>query len=643
MQNSPRLEGGLLPWMLPYAVAVLMTAAVTGLSRLLAPFLHEQHPYVLFIASVYVTARYGGWKPALCALILGVLAGDLLFMGSSTDAVAKEVALALFLLVGSGFIFLSEKERAARQTLQAHAVLLEKEVAARREVEARYHRLATIIASSSDAIIGTYSDGTITEWNGGATQLYGYAAEEVMGEHVSLIIPPDRSHELTNNFQKLQRGERVPPFETERRRKDGKEVIVSVSIFPMIEEGRLVGVASIARDLTYTKRLEDQLRQAVKMEAVGRLAGGVAHDFNNLLTTIVGYSAMLLTNLRPSDTAYGQVKEIKRAADRAAQLTRQLLAYSRRQLLKPKILDLNIVITDLAHMLGRMMGDDIVLLTRLEPQLGRVQADPTQIEQVIMNLAANARDAMPRGGTLTIRTDNSELDEAYAELHAGTQPGHYVLLELSDTGCGMDEGTREHIFEPFFTTKEVGKGTGLGLATVYGIVKQSGGCIDVISAPGHGATFRVFLPRLEQPAEKKDSVETTPTLPRGTETVLLVEDDDMVRGFTRMLLRMGGYQVLEACRGPDALHLSEKHPGPIHLLVTDVVMPEMTGRQLAEQLLQRRPELKVLFLSGHTEDTLMQHGVSETETALLAKPFTPAELGLKVREVLASPIPAQTT
>jgi two-component system, cell cycle sensor histidine kinase and response regulator CckA len=325
---------------------------------------------------------------------------------------------------------------------------------------------------------------------------------------------------------------------------------------------------------------------------------------------------------------------IHEAGKRAEKLTRQLLAYSRKQILQPKVLDINTYVTDIKNMLRRMVGEDMKIETTLDPELGLVKADPMQIEQIITNLAVNARDAMPQGGTLTIKTGNTDLDEKYTADHAGLRPGRYVKLEITDTGCGMDTTVKEHLFEPFFTTKAIGKGTGLGLAMVFGIVKQSGGYIDVESEPGRGATFRIYLPRIEGIVETDSPHEETAPLPSGTETVLLVEDDAMVLSFTRMLLQRGGYRVLEASGGEEAQSVSDRYATAIDLLVTDVVMPGMSGRVVAERLTRSRPAMKVLYLSGYTADDVFRHGVSVEEAAFLAKPFTSEALAYKLREVL---------
>ncbi len=371
---------------------------------------------------------------------------------------------------------------------------------------------------------------------------------------------------------------------------------------------------------------EEQLRQAQKMEAVGRLAGGVAHDFNNLLTIINGYGEIVLAGLPEGNPVRGLVAQMKQAGDRAASLTRQLLAFSRQQVIVPQILDLNGVVTDAAKLLRRLIGEDIELTTALDPALGRVKADPGQVEQVLMNLAVNARDAMPAGGTLTVETANVERDG-----------GRYVLLRVADTGCGMDAATKARVFEPFFTTKGPGKGTGLGLSVVHGVVQQAGGRIEVDSEPGRGTTFRVYLPLEENAVPRQKPAAVPVSSPGGTETLLLVEDEEAVRGLTRMTLEAGGYRVLEASHGAEALRLAERHAEPIHLLVTDVVMPGMSGRELADRLTASRPGLRVLYLSGYTDDAVVRNGVLEAGVAFLQKPFGVDALARKVREVLDRP------
>jgi two-component system cell cycle sensor histidine kinase/response regulator CckA len=390
-----------------------------------------------------------------------------------------------------------------------------------------------------------------------------------------------------------------------------------------------------ARTEGVLRETEAQLRQAQKMEAVGRLAGGVAHDFNNLLTVIRGYSELLLGRLGPHDAMRKDMEEVKKAADRASGLTRQLLAFSRRQFIAAKVVDLNALVANMDGMLRRLIGEDIVeLCAELDPVAGAIKADPGQIEQVIMNLVVNARDAMPKGGRLTIETRNVTIGTGARLDAVGVEPGSYVLLAVRDTGHGMDAETRSHLFEPFFTTKEKGKGTGLGLSTVYGIVKQSGGSIVVESAPGRGATFRIYFPRVEQEAKEAAGGVEAIDPAHGRETILLVEDEPSVRGLVHETLRVHGYTVLEARHGIEALLASTKYVGPIHLLLTDVVMPQMSGPEVAEKLLVVRPGIKVLYMSGYPDHPVFDQGGVSRETGFLPKPFSPQVLAQKVREVL---------
>jgi PAS domain S-box-containing protein len=383
------------------------------------------------------------------------------------------------------------------------------------------------------------------------------------------------------------------------------------------------------------RQSEKQLWQSQKMEAVGRLAGGVAHDFNNLLTVIKGYTELMLEELKPSDPMRAEMDEVQKAADRAATLTRQLLAFSRRQVLAPKVVNLNYLVEDMNKLLRRLLGEDIELCVRLADNLGSAKADPGQIEQVIMNLAVNARDAMPRGGKLTLETANIELDAAYSRQHAPVVPGSYVMLAITDTGSGIDAETLSHVFEPFFTTKEQGKGTGLGLSTVYGIVKQSGGYIWPYSEPGMGTSFKIYLPRVAEKAERAQARAQASSGLGGTETILLVEDEEGVRGLTRQILQRHGYTVLEAEHGQDALRLCERYSGPIHLLLSDVVLAaQMSGRELVQHLAPLRREMKVLYMSGYSDEAIVHHGVLEPGTAFLQKPFTTESLMRKLREVL---------
>ncbi|MGH7403768.1 MAG: ATP-binding protein, partial [Candidatus Rokuibacteriota bacterium] len=432
----------------------------------------------------------------------------------------------------------------------------------------------------------------------------------------------------------LERGDTVQDLEVQGRRRDGTLIWVSLNVRPVKGTGgRLLHYEWSLADITERRHLESQLRQAQKMEAVGQLAGGVAHDFNNLLTVIGGRCYLMLGKLGPDDALRREVELVRSTAERAARLTHQLLAFSRKQVLEPRVLDLNETVTGIEPLLRRLIGEHIEISVTRGAGLGRVKADAGQLEQVILNLAVNARDAMPRGGRLILETANVTLDEPATRRTPDLTAGRYVVLSVTDSGHGMDAATRGQIFEPFFTTKEVGRGTGLGLATVYGILKQSGGFIDVESEPGRGASFKVYLPRVEETVAVGGPARPGTRL-RGSETVLLVEDDESLRMLAREILTVQGYVVLEAPSPRDALRIHQTHPDRIHLLLTDVVMPEMNGRQLADHLKIARSDMAVLFMSGYTGAALAQRGGAEFAGHLLPKPFTPDGLSRRVREVL---------
>jgi PAS domain S-box-containing protein len=477
-------------------------------------------------------------------------------------------------------------------------------------------------------------DGTLTDCNPAFARMLGYAdvAEAVAGG-ARAIYGGDVS--WRGFAGEVARDRRVRQREMALQGRDGTPVHVLVSATGFFDDhGQLSTVRGQLYDLTGHKQLEEQLSQSQKMEAVGRLAGGIAHDFNNLLMVIGGQTGRLLEALPEGSELRRNAEAIEAAADRAAGLTQQLLAFSRRQVLSPRVLSLNSVVRSVHGMLERVIGEDISVRLSLSDGLENVKADPGRIEQALLNLAVNARDAMPNGGTLTIATSMVDLDEIYSRQHIGAKPGRYVMLDVSDTGCGMDPQTRTRVFEPFFTTKEVGKGTGLGLSMVYGIVKQSGGYIWVYSEMGLGTTFKIYLPVTEAPVQSLEP-RAVASAPTGTETILLVEDEDGVRELLEEILTSQGYRVLAASRGVEALQISEFVDEDIQVLVTDVVMPHMSGHELAMRLRARRPSLRVLYLSGYTDEAIAHRGIVDVDAAFLQKPFTRAALARKVREVLA--------
>jgi PAS domain S-box-containing protein len=502
------------------------------------------------------------------------------------------------------------------------------------QVNQRYRDLV------ENAIYGIYHegiDGKLLDANHALVEILGYGSKE---ELFALDVAKDiylYASERSRMIEQYRSIGRVRGVEVVWKKKGGKAITVLLSGRALLDEqNQLIGYEVIVEDVTNQRRLERQLRLSQRMEAVGQLAGGIAHEFNNMLAIIIGYSDVLAEALDPADALSGNLEQIKKAADRAATLTRQLLAFSRQQVLQSKVIDLNFSVTEMAKMLRRLLGETIDLTVVTHPALGRVKADGGQIEQVIMNLATNARDAMPRGGKLTIKTANAELTEPYTREHVTMPPGQYVLLSVADTGVGMDAESVTHIFDPFFTTKEKRKGAGLGLATVYGFVKQSGGFIWVDSEVGKGSMFRIYLPRVEDEIPVAQPVSSKQTSER-SETILLVEDEHALRKVTREHLLREGYTVLEAENGDEALLRVKSYPGPLHLLMTDVVLPGISGRVLAESLKTLRPETKVLFVSGYSHHEIEKCGVMQQDIPLLAKPYNRESLARKIREILDSP------
>lgn len=510
-----------------------------------------------------------------------------------------------------------------------------RDITERKRAETELRQLAAAVEETADSIVITDKQGNIQYVNPAFERVTGYAKDEVLNQNPRFLKSGRTSPETYEDLWKtITRGDSWAGHLINRR-KDGTMFEERVTISALYDEAHeIINYVAVKQDVSDLILLEEQLRQSQKMEAIGQLAGGVAHDFNNLLTAINGYSSLALQKLDGESVIKGYLEEIRKAGDRAANLTRQLLAFGRKQMLQPLALNLNNVISDMNKMLRRLIGEDIQLTAKLSPALQKTRADPGQIEQVLVNLVVNARDAMPRGGKLTIETMNCDLGQGYASKHVGVQPGKYVILAVSDTGGGMNSETKARIFEPFFTTKEIGKGTGLGLSTVYGIVKQSGGNIWVYSEPGHGTSFKVYLPQIDNLTSPDLEPIVQPVVRGGSETILLVEDEDVVRGLARKILEGNGYRVLDASGGDEAARLCREHPEPIHLLLTDVVMPKTSGKEVARQLTLLRPELRVLYMSGYTDEAIVHHGILDSSVEFIEKPFSPTSLSRKVREVL---------
>jgi PAS domain S-box-containing protein len=606
-------------------VAVLSTALALIPTVLLADV--SESRLALFGVAVMVSAWYGGWKPGVVATSFALTVGAYFSLAgphSPEQARTAILRLSLFFFVAMLICWLNAALRAAQEDLR------------RSELNFR-----SLVTNAPYGVCRCDSTGQILDANPAFLELLGYSSgEELIGKHIySLYSDTDHWFALADFFRSSA------PFKglnAEWKRKNETTTVVRVS-GRAVTNGREEGVVFelFAEDVTERRALEQQLRQSQKMEAVGRLAGGIAHDFNNLLMVISGYSEFLLERLGDEPRLRGPAQEIASAAERASSLTRQLLAFSRKQMLAPRIVSLNDVATENLKMLTRMIGEDIDLVLVPGPGLWPVRADAGQIEQVIMNLAVNARDAMPSGGKLTIETSNVTLDDEYARFHAPVRPGDYVMVAISDTGAGMDTETQSHIFEPFFTTKGT-KGTGLGLSTVYGIVKQSGGYIWVSSEVGRGTTFKIYLPRVASVGEPAALVATPVEFKKvepGTETILLVEDEANLRYLARQYLEKQGYKVIEAADGAVAMQIAVAHEAVIHLLLTDVIMPGMNGRELAQRISEIRPNVKILYMSGYTENVIGHNGMLDAGIRLLQKPFNLRDLKSKVREVLDATAP----
>jgi PAS domain S-box-containing protein len=515
------------------------------------------------------------------------------------------------------------------------------------DTAAQMSRLAAIVESSDDAIIGKTLDGTVTDWNHGAERMYGYPAGEMLGRSVLRIFPPDLAPELEGILARIRLGERVEHFETRRVRKDGTTIDVSVSISPIRDQhGVIAGAATVARDITEhnraeadRERLERQLQQSQRLESLGQLAGGVAHDFNNLLSVITGYASFAAKAVQkdappgPAPAVLADIEQIQAAAARAAVLTRQLLTFARREVVQPRVLNLNEVVTNVLKLLQRTIGEHVVLATELDAKLDPVLADPGQFEQILVNLAVNARDAMPEGGTLTIQTGNIDLNQTYADRRANLSAGPYVALKVSDTGTGMPADVAARAFEPFFTTKPEGEATGLGLATTYGIVTQAGGTVRIYSEPGLGTIVTVLMPVTDDTAPSEDRL---PGEPQGgeDELVLVVEDEPALREVTRRTLVGNGYRVIAADTGQGAIDAVAASAERIDVLLTDVVMPGMQGCEVAKRICELQPGIGVLFMSGYTQGLLSTQGLLEPGINLIEKPFTEASLLTRLRAVI---------
>jgi len=606
---------------LRYGVAVLSTTLAL-IPSVLLPNITESR-LAVFAVAVMVSAWYGGWKPGLVATSFALtVSAYFSFSGEHTPEQFRStmLRLALFVVLAALICWFNAALRSAQEGLR------------RSEMNFR-----SMVTNAPYGICCCDASGQLLEANPAFLAMLGYrSATDLLGKHLGALYA-DGQHwfQLADH---LRSAEPFNNFFVEWRRKDDSAIVVRVSGRGVSSPGKENSFELFAEDVTERRALEQQLQQSQKMEAVGRLAGGIAHDFNNLLMVISGYSEFLLDRLGPEPALRGPAQEIAGAAVRATSLTRQLLAFSRKQMLAPKILDLNGVVTENLKMLTRVIGEDIDLVMVPAAELGSVRADAGQIEQVIMNLAVNARDAMPSGGRLTIETSNVSFDEGHARLHPPLAAGNYVMMAVTDTGAGMDVETQSRIFEPFFTTKGP-KGTGLGLSTVYGIVKQSGGYIWVYSELGKGTTFKIYFPRVAETAPSTTSVAVSPeTLRRepGTETILLVEDETNLRYLARQFLEKEGYRVIDASDGMVAMQIAVAHEGVIHLLLTDVIMPGMNGRELAQRIVEMRPNVKVLYMSGYTENVIGRNGTLDAGVRLLQKPFTLRDLKSKVREVLDS-------
>ena len=562
---------------------------------------------------------------AITLLLTGGIASFALPMLHHDEEESAQLQLAVRGLLGLVLLF---DVYAVYQQFQIHRI--------RRRLLEREELFQLISENAVDMIAVVDANGRRVYNSPSYERILGYTPEYLRDTSPLEQIHPDDLPMVLDAAKEAQRSGVGRRIEYRMRRKDGEWVLLeSTASTVRNADGTVEKLVIVNRDISERRQLEEQLRQSQKMDAIGRLSGGVAHDFNNLLGVIIGYTEVLQDQIKEGDTLRVCVDQVLEAGKRAASLTRQLLAFSRQQVLEPKVLLLNGVVSDMEKMLRRLIGEDVELTTGLDPKLGKVRADHGQIEQVIMNLAVNARDAMPEGGKLSIETSNTEMDEVFVRRYAyPVQPGAYILLTVKDTGTGMDNATKLRVFEPFFTTKEKGKGTGLGLSLVYGVVKQSGGYIDVDSTVGKGTTFKIYLPRIDQEVDVDGAQISPSTALQGNETILLVEDEKNLRTLTRHLLERYGYAVLEAANGAEALTTSRQNTGTIHLLLTDIVMPGIGGRALAQKLSKERPDMKVVYMSGYTGQTIGGQTVLNPGAFFLQKPFTRENLARKIREAL---------
>jgi PAS domain S-box-containing protein len=610
---------------LRYGVAILSIILALIPAFLLSNLVESR--LVVFSVAIMVSAWYGGWKPGLVATSFALtVSAYFLLAGAKTQSDYRTAILhlTLFVFVAALICSFNAALRSAQEALR------------RSEINFR-----SLVTHAPYGICRCNSAGILLDANPSMVRMLGFSsAADLAGQNLANLYADSQQWFAVADHLRSQ--QEFNGMSAEWTRKDSAAISVRLSGRTIAEEHRPIYFELFAEDVTVQRALEQQLRQSQKMEAVGRLAGGIAHDFNNLLMVISGYCEFLLERVGDNQDLRGPAQEIANAASRATSLTRQLLAFSRKQVLAPKVLDLNGVVTENLKMLNRVIGEDITLVMEPATELGAVKADPGQIEQVIMNLAVNARDAMPKGGQLTLVTSNTTIDAEYARFHSPIAPGEYVVLSMSDTGSGMDVDTQTRIFEPFFTTKGH-KGTGLGLSTVYGIIKQSGGYILVSSEPGKGTTFKIYLPRVTSTGETIDvqTQDAVPPVEEGHETILVVEDEGNLRRLARQFLEKQGYKVLEAADGAAAITISSSYAGPIHLLLTDVIMPGMNGRELAQRLTSLRPQTRVLFMSGYTENVIGHNGTLDAGITLLPKPFSLPALKAKVREVLSAQTPAE--